>query len=193
MSIAEFKELVGMNIEQYESIPKDRDAFLKFYDAKDTKDLDRYYDSCSLYYNIFRKKYSFNIWWHKKGCQYPISCDSSQGEKGILTFDTPLEFTDHSDRLAGEVKFLYFHLMGEPFLHPHLAQFIGMARLKGFVPILTTNGTLLSQRTDLLDALPHKLQISLHSHEGNGKADLKQYIDEVMVFAMEAASTSTPI
>ncbi|WP_337673959.1 hypothetical protein [Huintestinicola sp.] len=59
--------------------------------------MDRYYDSCSLYYNIFRKKYSFNIWWHKKGCQYPISCDSSQGEKGILTFDTPLEFTDHSD------------------------------------------------------------------------------------------------
>ena len=97
MSIAEFKELVGMDIEQYESIPKDRDAFLKFYDAKDTKDLVRYYDSCSLYYNIFRKKYSFNIWWHKKGCQYPISCDSSQGEKGILTFDTPLEFTDHSD------------------------------------------------------------------------------------------------
>ena len=97
LSITEFKELVGMDIEQYESIPKDRDAFLKFYDAKDTKDLDRYYDSCSLYYNIFRKKYSFNIWWHKKGCQYPISCDSSQGEKGILTFDTPLEFTDHSD------------------------------------------------------------------------------------------------
>ncbi|UKI16385.1 MAG: hypothetical protein L6V87_00145 [Ruminococcus sp.] len=56
MSIAEFKELVGMDIEQYESIPKDRDAFLKFYDAKDTKDLDRYYDSCSLYYNIFQKK-----------------------------------------------------------------------------------------------------------------------------------------
>ena len=90
LSIAEFKELVGMDIEQYESIPKDRDAFLKFYDAKDTKDLVRYYDSCSLYYNIVRKKYSCNIWWHKKGCQYPISCDSSQGEKGILTFDTPL-------------------------------------------------------------------------------------------------------
>lgn len=97
LSIDEFKELVGMDIEQYESIPKDTDAYLKFFDAKDTKDLDRYYDSCSLYYNIFRKKYSFNIWWHKKGCQYPICCDSSQGEKGILTFDRPLEFTEHSD------------------------------------------------------------------------------------------------
>ena len=87
----------------------------------------------------------------------------------------------------GEVRFLYFHLMGEPFLHPLLPQFILMARQKGFVPVLTTNGTLLSQRTDLLDALPHKLQISLHSHEGNGKDHLDQYIDEVMVFAKEAA------
>ena len=100
---------------------------------------------------------------------------------------TIAEFDTLTTRLMGEVRFLYFHLMGEPFLHPLLPQFILMARQKGFVPVLTTNGTLLSQRTDLLDALPHKLQISLHSHEGNGKDHLDQYIDEVMVFAKEAA------
>lgn len=53
--------------------------------------------------------------------------------------------------------------------------------------MLTTNGTLLNKRTDMLDALPHKLQISLHSHEGNGKTNLQEYIDEVMTFAKEAA------
>ena len=62
-----------------------------------------------------------------------------------------------------------------------------MARQKGFIPVITTNGTLLSKREDMLEALPHKLQISLHSHEGNGKEDLEQYIDEVMTFAKEAA------
>ena len=97
LSIAEFKELVGMDIEQYESIPKDNEAFLKFFDAKDNKDLDRIYDFCSLGYDIFKKKYSFNIWWRKKGSVYPVCCGSSQGEKGVLTFDTPLEFTDYSD------------------------------------------------------------------------------------------------
>lgn len=97
------------------------------------------------------------------------------------------EFDTLTTRLAREVRFLYFHLMGEPFLHPLLPEFILMARRKGFTPVITTNGTLLAQRGDLLDALPHKLQISLHSHEGNGKDNPEQYIDEVMAFAKEAA------
>ncbi|WP_144007553.1 hypothetical protein [Prevotella sp. P3-120] len=49
------------------------------------------------------------------------------------------------------------------------------------------NGTLLSQRSDMLDALPHKLQISLHSREGNNTDNPQQYIDEVITFAQEAA------
>lgn len=103
LSIAELEDLVGMDIEQYESIPKE-EARLKFFDAKDYKYLYRYYDFCSLDYNIEEKKYTFDLWWHKKGNAYPISCDSSQGEKGVLTFDTPLEFTDYSDpEVLGEM------------------------------------------------------------------------------------------
>ena len=54
-------------------------------------------DMCTIRYYIYKNKYTFNIWWHKKSCKYGISCDSSLGEKGVLTFDTPLEFTDYSD------------------------------------------------------------------------------------------------
>lgn len=111
-------------------------------------------------------------------------CPKTDRAKHTLTLE---EFDVLTSRLKGEVRFLYFHLMGEPFLHPQLPQFVRMAREKGFTPVLTTNGTLLSRRTDLLEELPHKVQISLHSHEGNGKADLKEYIGEVMTFAMEAA------
>lgn len=113
-----------------------------------------------------------------------LFCPKTTREKHSMTLD---EFDTLTTRLAGEVRFLYFHLMGEPFLHPLLPEFIVMARRKGFTPIITTNGTLLAQRGDLLDALPHKLQISLHSHEGNGKDNPEQYIDEVMSFAKEAA------
>ena len=112
-----------------------------------------------------------------------VFCPKTTRAKHTMTMD---EFDMLTSRLVGEVRFLYFHLMGEPFLHPLLPQFVLTARRKGFIPVLTTNGTLLSQRTDMLDALPHKLQISLHSHEGNGKENLKQYIDEVMTFAGEA-------
>ena len=113
-----------------------------------------------------------------------VFCRKTTRPKRTMTLE---EFDLLTSRLAGRVKFLYFHLMGEPFLHPHLPQFVEMARQKGFIPVITTNGTLLSKREDMLEALPHKLQISLHSHEGNGKEDLKQYIDEVMTFAKEAA------
>lgn len=98
-----------------------------------------------------------------------VFCPKTERAKHTLTLD---EFDALTSRLEGEVKFLYFHLMGEPFLHPLLPQFVLMARRKGFVPVITTNGTLLSRRPDLLDALPHKIQISLHSHEGNAKENL---------------------
>lgn len=81
-----------------------------------------------------------------------VFCPKTERAKHTLTLD---EFDALTSQLEGKVKFLYFHLMGEPFLHPLLPQFVLMARHKGFVPIITTNGTLLSRRADFLDALPH--------------------------------------
>ena len=103
----------------------------------------------------------------------------------------PEEFDMLTDRLRGKVKFLYFHLMGEPLLHAHLPEFIITAREKGFIPVLTTNGTLLSRAAAVIDALPHKVQISLHSHEGNAKENLAGYIADVADFSCRAASRGT--
>ena len=101
------------------------------------------------------------------------------------------EFEWLTDRLQGEVKFLYFHLMGEPTMNPELPRFIERARAKGFIPVLTTNGTLLGRCTGLVEARPHKVQISLHSHEGNGKEQPAEYIREVMTYALAAAEAGT--
>lgn len=97
------------------------------------------------------------------------------------------EFQTLTDRLVGRVRFLYFHLMGEPFLHPLLTEFIQVAKNKGFVPVLTTNGTRLKNSEKVLDALPYKIQISLHSFEGNARTMPEQYISEVMDFSQKAA------
>ena len=50
------------------------------------------------------------------------------------------------DKLCGVTKYVYFHLMGEPLTHPELPEFIKMAAERGFKPMITTNGTLLSRR-----------------------------------------------
>ena len=114
-----------------------------------------------------------------------LFCPKTTREKRALTL---AEFDLLTDKLRGKVKFLYFHLMGEPLLHRHLPEFITTAREKGFIPVLTTNGTLLSRAGAVMDARPYKMQVSLHSQEGNGKENLEQYVGEVMRFAVEAAS-----
>lgn len=98
------------------------------------------------------------------------------------------EFDLLTDRLRGKVRFLYFHLMGEPFLHPCLPQFVASARLKGFIPVLTTNGTLLADAYAVADAAPYKINISLHSFEGNSGTDLDGYVSQVMDFALYASA-----
>ena len=114
-----------------------------------------------------------------------LFCPKTDRTKRRLSVE---EFDLLTDKLRGQIKFLYFHLMGEPFLHPHLPEFIQIARRKDFVPVLTTNGTLLSKSLGVIEALPHKIQISLHSHEGNAKENPEAYLKGVMDFALEAAS-----
>lgn len=101
------------------------------------------------------------------------------------------EFDLLTDRVRGKVCFLYFHLMGEPLLHPLLPQFVTMAREKGFKTVLTSNGMLLHRAMALLDTLPYKIQLSLHSHESNARGELSEYMDQVMRFSTQAAGKGT--
>ena len=97
------------------------------------------------------------------------------------------EFNELTDKLQGQVRFLYFHLMGEPLLHPLLPRFIVIAREKGFVPVLTTNGTLLDRFGDqLLTAGLHKVNISLHSFEAGQEEKHRRYLENAAQFALKA-------
>lgn len=117
-------------------------------------------------------------------------CPKHQRKRRQLSAE---EFDLLTDKVRGKVCFLYFHLMGEPLLHPLLPQFITMAREKGFKTVLTSNGTLLHRAMNLLDTLPHKVQLSLHSHESNARGELSSYMEEVMTFATQAAAKGTCI
>ena len=99
------------------------------------------------------------------------------------------EFELLTDRLAGQVKFLYFHLMGEPLLHPLLPFFVTRAWEKGFYPILTTNGSLLGARgEELLAHLPYKISISLHAPAANEAFAAPDYFGGCIDFAKRAAA-----
>ena len=102
------------------------------------------------------------------------------------------EFELLTDRLKGEVKYLFFHLMGEPLLHPLLPQFVCRAREKGFLPAITTNGTLLARRgEELLAAEPYKISISLHAPAANAAFADENYLRSALDFGKRMAKKGT--
>lgn len=102
------------------------------------------------------------------------------------------EFLHILSQLEGQTQYIYYHLMGEPLLHPLLPEFITLAKHRGFFSVITTNGTLLHRHGQaLLDAGAHKVSVSLHSFEGNDIAAQRQYLSQVADFAQQAAARNT--
>lgn len=98
-----------------------------------------------------------------------LSCAFCPGTKRTKRAMNEEEFAALLPKLRPYTDFLYFHLMGEPLLHRSLDTFLRLAGEAGFRVILTTNGTLLKQKQDMLLAAPalHKVNISLHAFEAN--------------------------
>ena len=118
-----------------------------------------------------------------------LSCAFCPGTQRAPHFLTEAEFEQLAGRLAGKAEYLYFHLMGEPLLHPSLAYFLRRAGELGFRVILTSNGTLLPEREALLlDASAlHKVNLSLQSFEANAGGELEAYLSACVDFARRAS------
>lgn len=102
---------------------------------------------------------------------------------------TEEEFALLLPRLRPFTDFLYFHLMGEPLCHPRLERFLDLAGESGFKVILTTNGTLLLEKGDLLlrHTAVHKVNVSLHAFEANDLAmPFREYLDRAFAFGSKA-------
>ena len=98
-----------------------------------------------------------------------LRCSFCPGTKRASHAMTEEEFSSLLPRLRPWTDFLYFHLMGEPLCHPLLERFLALAGEAGFKVILTTNGTLLPKRQEMLLRSPalHKVNVSLHAFEVN--------------------------
>jgi len=102
---------------------------------------------------------------------------------------TAEEFRGIAPKIRPYSDYIYFHLMGEPLCHPELEEFLKIANEHDFRVIITTNGTLLEKKGDLLLSSPalHKVNISLHAFEANDiPMSLDEYVDSCLDFAKQA-------
>lgn len=118
-----------------------------------------------------------------------LACSFCPGTRRPRRFLSEAEFRTLAEKLRPHGKYLYFHVMGEPLLHPELGRFLAIAGELGFRVVLTTNGTLLPKRQAELLASPalHKVNVSLHAPEANDLEHLEGYLDGCTAFAAAAS------
>ena len=114
-----------------------------------------------------------------------LSCSFCPGTTRNKRMMNAEEFTNILEKLSGYVEYLYFHLLGEPLMHPQLESFLNSAQSRGYKVTVTTNGALIDAKKDiLLKASPYKIVFSLHSFEANSiTKPLEKYLENCFSFA----------
>jgi len=100
---------------------------------------------------------------------------------------------DRFRRIIQEVRlytdYVYFHLMGEPFLNENLEKFLEICHESNLKVNITTNGTLIHKVQDILLRAPALRQVnfSLSSFEANENIEeLDEYVGKISDFILMA-------
>lgn len=117
-------------------------------------------------------------------------CPQTKQQSEFMNIDT---FRNILDQVKPYTDYLYFHVKGEPFLHPQIDKFLDISYEKGFQVNITTNGTLINKVKDKLAGKPalRQLNFSLHSFDGNDGLNNKvEYISDILSFVKEVRENS---
>lgn len=106
-----------------------------------------------------------------------LNCDFCIQNKRIRSFMGEESFRQVLSKLKGYTKYLYFHILGEPLLHPKVINFINIAYEEGFFVNITTNGYLI-KKLDGVNNL-RQLNISLHSYDECYNVSLEKYMESI--------------
>jgi len=114
-----------------------------------------------------------------------LQCSFCPRTKREKRFITTSEFSRVLDEIKEFTDYIYFHVKGEPLLHPNIEELLNISHNKGFKVNITTNGTLISKVQEKLIGSPslRQINISLHSFDGNDKMDNKEdYLNNIFEF-----------
>lgn len=101
-------------------------------------------------------------------------CIGNKRKKQFLSIDS---FNILLDKLNGYTKYLYFHVMGEPLLHPQIGELVSLANNRGFFVNITTNGYLINNISNMEGV--RQLNISLHSFNIKNKKSFEDYMKDI--------------
>ena len=109
------------------------------------------------------------------GCN--LNCEFCIGNKREIKFMSFSEFKLVLSKIESYTKYLYFHILGEPLLHPDIVKFIEYANQKGFYINITTNGYLIDRLKDIKSI--RQLNISIHSFNSRYGVSYSEYLNNI--------------
>jgi radical SAM protein with 4Fe4S-binding SPASM domain len=98
-------------------------------------------------------------------------------------------FEDVLARLGDTSTHLYFHVLGEPLLHPELDKLLDIAHKRKKLVNLVTNGTLIRTAGDMLGSKPALRQVTFSMHSlpaGSTASAAQDYFYPVLEFTRKA-------
>ncbi len=120
-------------------------------------------------------------------------CPETKREPKTMSIET---FSYILDQVKPYTDYLYFHVKGEPLLHPEIDKLLDICYEKGFKVNLTTNGTLINKVKEklLMKESLRQINFSLHSLKEDEKGQNKyEYINNILSFSKEAVDKSNII
>ena len=105
-----------------------------------------------------------------------LNCSFCIGNNRVKKFIDIEQFKVLLDKLDGFTKYLYFHVMGEPLLHPNINELICLASEKYYVNI-TCNGYLINRIKD--NKMIRQVNISLHSYDTKYGKSFDEYMKDI--------------
>ncbi len=93
-------------------------------------------------------------------------CTLKKKKNKVVSVD---EFNIILDKLKGHTNYLYFHVLGEPLLHPNINELIDLAKNNNFNVNITTNGYFINKIK--YNENIRQINISLHSYTDNISID----------------------
>ena len=113
-------------------------------------------------------------------------CIGHTRKKEFITID---KFKLLLDKIKNHTDYLYFHLMGEPLIHPYINDLIDIAS-NNFNTNITTNGYFIDRIKD--NKHIRQINISLHSYDETKNKTLDEYLNNIFE-SVEILSNNTYI
>lgn len=115
-----------------------------------------------------------------------LNCSFCIGNKRKIKFMTFSEFKIILDKVKPYTNYLYFHILGEPLLHPMINDFIDYASSMGFSINITTNGYLIDKiKTNNV----RQINISLHSFDLKYGISMDDYLNNIFNTVSKLSNT----